>query len=307
MPADRASSLTVAEPARSPESADALVRAEAAQTVPDLYDAWLKLKLARGQSASAFAQEEKALSQRAEYLLRSVEAARSLSGPGASGGSSVLASGDPLGEFQRGAQRELEAARAALAERRAREEGVLAEQIAKVQQLLRQRVETMLALQPPQVTLLTQPVGSEQCLVQLARPEPEEAVALCLLLSGKLPTRRDAFFDDSIDELGAPPARFYVEEGVERSSFESADDEDSLVADPLRPFVPVKAFIPFRIPGHDFPRFRVVNRGPLAPVLARCASGGYQELMSRTQAELLSGYFIRLQVEGRLKLALRLG
>jgi hypothetical protein len=288
---------------------DALVRAGAAQTLPDLYDAWLKLKLAASSAAAQRKQEELALSQRAEYVLRSLEAARALE-PAApakkpKGKKGALAKDGGLADFERKAEAELAAARRALAERNAREEALFSEEIARVQAQLRKRVELSLRMQPPQVTLFAQPVGSSHSLVQLARPEPEAALLLCFLLSGRLPTRAEAFFDDAVDDLSEPPPRFYPEEGLSQVRLASADDEDALCADPSRHFVPFKGFFPLFIPGHDFPRFRIVNRGPLATVLAREKGGDYAELMARAHSELLSGYFIRLQVEGRIRLQLR--
>ena len=63
--------------------------------------------------------------------------------------------------------------------------------------------------------------------------------------------------------------------------------------------------IPFRLPDRDFPRFRLMNRGPVMEAEAREKGGAFSHLMSRDSAELLSGFLIKLKIEGRLDLSLR--
>ncbi len=293
--------------------ADALVRAQAGSTLVDLYDGLLHLRLARAQAAAERQRERERLDVRGELLLRTVESARAVQAapaqaaePEAAGGALQKAS-DPLAEFLAKAEDELAQARGALEERARREEEFFAGQVAQLEAALRERVDSMLAAHRPALDAVVQPVGREHALIQVTRPAPDDAVLIGFVLSGKLFTRYDAFFDDAIDDLSLEPARFYAEEGNPCARLPDVDAEDALCAEPGRAFVPAKGHISFRVPGHDFPRYRLVNRGPVAEVQARAAGGEYAPLMPRAAAELLSGYLLRLKLEGRLEVALRFG
>ncbi len=294
------------------EVADALVRARAASTLVDLYGAWLRLRVAQAASAAARAEESERLETRASFLLKSVESARALRppppDPAKRKAKGLKKADDAYAGFLASAESELAGARRALHERTEREEELFGRETAALQAGILERVEAVLGHRRPAVEACVQPVGSANALCHLARPGEEEAALLLgFVLSGKLPTHYDAFFDDSVDDLSLPPARFYEEDGASARPA-SVDVEDALVADPARAFVPVKGMIAFCLPERDFPRFRLVNRGPLSEVEAReSADGGYSQLLSREAAELLSGYLIRLQVEGRLELVLKVG
>ncbi|MGI5862798.1 MAG: hypothetical protein ACOX6T_12170 [Myxococcales bacterium] len=294
------------------EVADALVRARAAETLVDLYDAWLRLRVAQAASGAARAEESERLETRASFLLKSVESARALQpaqpAQAKRKGKALKKAEDPYAGFLAAAEAELTGARRALHERAEREEELFRRETATLQATIVERVEAILGHRKPAVEVFVQPVGSANALCHLARPGEEEAVLLLsFVLSGKLPTRYDAFFDDSVDDLALPPARFYEEDGASARPA-SVDVEDAIVSDPARAFVPVKGMIAFRLPEREFPRFRLINRGPLAELEARESAGAaYSHLVSREAAELLTGYFIRLQVEGRLELALKIG
>ena len=298
------------------EVGDALVRVRAAQTLVDLYDAWLRLRLARAASAAERAREAERLEVQARYLLKSVESARTIqpaspAAPAKKGGRKAAggkapAKADPYAAFLASAESELATARQTLQERSEHEERLFQREIEGVQARIKERVEATLVHGLPVVEAHLQPVGQDRALFHLRQPGSDEALLLGYVLSGKLPTRHDAFFDDSVDDLARPPARFYEEDGASARPA-TADDEDALTADPAREFVPVKGMIAFRLPDRDFPRFRLINRGPLAQIEAREGPGAYEQLLARESAELLSGYLIRLKVEGRLQLTLQVG
>jgi hypothetical protein len=291
---------------------DALVRVGAAQTLVDLYDGWLKLRLSRASASAERAAEAERLTLRAEYVLKSVANARQV-GVREDGAPAerlkrrarAVERSDPFAEFVSAAQAELLAARDALRARGLREERLFERELASVKAKLRARVQANLERSRPTVRAEVRPVGRDRSLVHVARPGDDEAVLLYYVLSGRLFTRYDAFFDDSVDDLSLGPARFYPDEGNECARFPSPDAEDAFCDDPRHLFLPVKGMMPFRIPGHDFPRFRLVNRGPMAEVEARSGPDPYTHLMPRAAAELLSGYLIRLKVERRLEVVLQ--
>jgi hypothetical protein len=298
------------------EVAEALVRAQAARGLEDLYDAWLRLRLARAASAAERSRESERLEVRAEYLLKSVESARQLEPaarpaakkaakkPKGRSSKALQPAADPFASFLESAQRELAAAREELAARASREEALFEEQIKAIRARIGEQVEATLAIHKPQVDAMVQPVGTDRAIFHTARPEGEDSLLLGYVLSGKLFTRYGAFFDDSVDDLSLPPALFYEDEGG-KARPGTVDEEDALALDPERELAPVKGMIAFRIPGHDFPRFRLLNRGPLAQIETRLEGGAYEQLLPREVAELLSGYLIRLEVEGRIALSMR--
>ena len=295
------------------EVQDALVRARA-EVLVDLYDGWQRLRIARAGAAAERAHEAVRLEQRASYMLRSIQTARELPMPrldvkalskqrGVSGAGEQRAFRDALAE----AHRDLAEARALLDRRTGNEERLFAQEIESVQQRILARADAMARCLPPRLCAQARSVGPERVLVHLERPESDAALLWSLVLAGKLPTRYDAFFDDAVDDLALPPARFYAEEGEGCARPDGADAEDALALDSTRGFVPVKGMMAVAVPGHDFPRFRIINRGPLAQVEARERGGAYENLLARAAAELFTGYLIRLRVEKRLELSLALG
>lgn len=297
----------LAVPAHVDGVSEALVRARGDALV-DLYAGWRELTIARASAAAERARELERVEARAQVVLNSVQAARSLGAPSAeapAGGEALVAGADPLAAFVATATRELEEAKAALARRAEEEERFFAEAIAGTRERVRAHADLLLVQHRPRVEAQVQPVGKDRSLVHLGRLEPQDVVLLGYVLSGRLLTRYDAFFDDAVDEVGQEPARFYAEEGNERTRFERPEDEEALIDEPGRLFLPAKGMLPFAVPGRAFPRFRLVNRGPVIEAEARSEGGAYEHLMPRASAELLSGYLIRLQLEGRLELALK--
>lgn len=298
--------------------AEALARTRA-ETLADLYDGWRGLVLARAAAAAERAREAERLDVRGQLLLGSVEAARELTrapatapakakkgrGRGRKAAAKALAPADPLGGFIAQSQQELAAARAALEARAQDEERFFAAEIERTKAAIQARAEAQLALAPPRVEAQVQPVGRDRSLVHLARLEPDALVLLAYVLSGKLFTRYGAFFDDSVDEVGGEPPRFFADDGNARTRFDDVEDEEALFQAPDRVFVPAKGFFAVRVPGHAFPRFRAVNRGPVIEVEARAEGGAYEHLMPRASAELFSGLLIKLKLERRIELSLR--
>ncbi|MGC4114290.1 MAG: hypothetical protein QM765_06675 [Myxococcales bacterium] len=290
--------------------AEALARARG-ENLADLYDAWRDLLIAQASAAAARSREAEALEVRAQMLIKSVESARALSlgapvgeekpkkGKKTGGKKKVAAkpdaaalavagaasAADPLAGFIAESQKELDASRKALSARTTDEERFFASELAQVKERLRARASSLLVSHQPRLEVRVQPVGKERSLVHVTRPEPQDLVLVAFLLSGKLFTRFDAFFDDSVDELGLEPARFYAEEGNPTVRFDRIEDEEALLFDPQRVFVPAKGMFAFQAPGHAFPRFRLMNRGPVLEAEARDQGGAYENLMPRASAE----------------------
>lgn len=290
------------------EVRDALVRA-GGEALADLYDGWARLRSAQARAAAERGREADRLEQRGSYVLRSIESARSLGeGPAGprSGKKAALAAAGAYRGATAEARREMAGARSLLKRRSREEERFFASAIGAVKRRILERADAMARALPPRLSAQAQPVGRGAVLLHLERPSPDEALLWSRALSGKLFTRYEAFFDDSVDDLALGPARLYAEEGCSDARPGSADAEDRVALDLAGPFAPVKGLIALRVPGHDFPRFRVVNRGPLAEVEARDEGSDYANLLPRPAAELFTGYLIRLRMEKKLDLALQL-
>ncbi len=292
------------------EVEEALVRARAAALLEDLYDARGRLVRASQALAAERAQEIARIERKSEIFLNSVATARALAqgdsaaphqAPGARAAPIEKRAADPYAAFLGSAERELAAARAQLDARAAKERELFTAEIARASDAIARCAQSMLAVHAPRAALSIQTVGRTHAVAWMDRPTPDDAVLLCYLLSGRLPTHYDALFDDALDDLALVPATFFAEEGfVARPS--SDDEAEALCQQPDRAFVPFKAMIPFRLPDRDFPRLRFVNQGPVLQLVAREARGNYESLMPLATAEAVAGLLIRLQVEGRIAL-----
>lgn len=287
------------------EAQEALVRARAATLIEDLYDARGRLLKAREALAAERERERARLLSQAEIFLRSVTSAREqgarVPAPGEDAAGLRKEGADPYAAFLDKAKAELARARDGLDARGVQEEAFFAAEIARVSDELAGRVRALLDRHAPRVAFSIQPVGSAHAVAWMERPSPDDAVLITFLLSGHLPTRYGALFDDAIDALDLAPATFFAEEGFAARPA-TLDEADALCLSEGRLFVPFKAMIPFRLPDLDFPRLRFVNQGPLLQLVAREVGEDYAPLMPIATAEAVAGRLIRLQVEGAIAL-----
>ena len=306
------------------EAEEALLRLKAATLLEDLYDARLRLLESFAALKREMGAEKARLEQQAQIFIRSVESARRL---GAAGADSPLHStqpvqpeenaaapaapeetsrlslpqeSDPYAGFLTAARGRLDAAEQALSARETAAAEVFRNSLSEAEARIREQVRGLLKNHAPRVGLTLQPVGRENAVAWIDRPSPDDAVLLYALLSGCLPTRYDALFNDAVDDPALEAPTFFEEDGFPARP--SLDEGDELSVRPAESFVPFKAHIPFRLPGQDFPRFRLLNQGPVIQLLARERGQSYAPLMSLETAESACGLFIRLQVEGKIAL-----
>jgi hypothetical protein len=252
---------------------------------------------AKGKSKSKSASKSKA---------KPKSKSKSKSEPDSKSDSSALTALDPLQAFHAQARAELEKAQASLNEREQREESAFQAQEEQLQALLRDRVDAHLKVHKPKLALTVHPVGKERVLIQVERPNDEDAMLLLRLLRGQLPTRWGFFSDDAVEDPIRGPARLYPDIGVQDVWPSDADAEDDAVARPGA-FSPVRVQLPFSVPGFEFPRFRLVHRGPVAEFESRRRGEPYGPLMPREDGEKLTGYLLRLKLAGTLELELEVG
>ena len=277
------------------------------ESLPALYAAWLELRLARAAAVVALQREEQQLTRKADYLLKTVAAARDLPTLPATRSTSKKGRGlskpDPLAAFHAQAQEELDAGRKALQLRARREDKQAQALDARVRKALLQRADAHLSIHRPHLAVTAHPVGAAQVMLEVARFGDEDAVLLTRLLHGRLPTRWGFFADDTTEDLARGPARFYADEGLTALHPADASAEDAVLHGP-GPFLPLRGLIPFTIPGKPWPRFRLVHHGPIAQVEARPEGGAYAHVLQREDGELLTGHLLRLKLAGKLQLTL---
>lgn len=295
---------------KSPE-ASALAVALESESLQALFSAWLELRLQRAQVLAQNARELDQLDQRAQLVLKAVEAARNLPEAAVapkkrtkrSKASKLPALPDGLAEFHRQAEAELANARKDLRQRMEAEARETTKLEARVRRALLARADQHLAIHKPRIQLTVHPVGKAQALLEVAAFGDEDAVLLMRLLSGKLPTRWGFFADDAVEDLARGPARLYPDEGNAELWPAHAEAEDAILF-PGGDFVPARQQIPFAIAARAFPRFKLVHHGLIAQVEARHDGEPYSHLLRREDGELLAGYLLRLRVAGKLELLL---
>lgn len=283
----------------------ALARMRGMETLEAAYEAWLELKLEHAAARVRLQEEHERLEQQGAFLVGSVRAAsqETSSSPGL-----VRAGAAPLDAFLREAEEKLRHARDALARRREEMEAAHAEAFAEVRATILDRVRRYQEGTRPVLELTLHGVGATRAILHARRVSGDEAVLLCYLFCGRIPSRYGFLFDDSTEDVSLPPAPLYPDEEVPPSEIrpDAAQLEARVRAEgevlPLKGFLPV--FVPRPGGGEDF--FRFLQRGPVMEV--EVAEGpAFRGILSREEAERFAGHLLRLKLEGRIELDIRTG
>jgi hypothetical protein len=278
----------------------ALARMRGMETLEAAYEAWLELKLEHGAARLRFQQEQERLTQQGAFLVGAVRAA----GEEASGSPGLVKAGaSPLDGFLREAEEKVGRAREALARQEEATEAAFREALAEVRATIQDRVRRYLEGTRPKLELVLHRVGATRTILHARRVAEDDAVLLCYLLTGRIPTRYGFLFDDSTEDVSLPPPPLYAEEGVAQA--EVRPDAKQLEARLREPgeVLPLKGFLPVFVPrpggGEDF--FRLLQRGPVME--AEVAEGGaFRHILAREEAERFAGHLLRLKLEGRIEL-----
>lgn len=262
------------------------------QTLRDLYDRWLRSKLAHATWRADWRRRSDTLGAKARYLRGTLEAARRF-----------VAASDAVDGLAAGAELDCDAAARALEEERAaetrrfqRESRAFAKALGRMADRYAEHYVVPLRFRVHPI----QAKSSEgRCVVQVDEIGPDDAVLLVRALTGKLPTRYGFYNDDAVTDLGGPPARWYVEDGVPAAILDDVERADREVGR-RGGLLAVRTMIPIRVPGHDFPRFRIVARGRVGELESRGEGAPYANRIAPADLELLSGYLISLRFAGRV-------
>lgn len=284
-----------------PEGArSALARMRSIETLEAAYDAWLEVKLEHAASRLRFQEEHERLAQQGAFLVGAVRAA----GVEASDSPALVQAGaSPLDGFLREAEAKVTRAREVLAKQQEESETFFQDALLEARTTIRDRVRRYQEGTRPTLELVLHRVGATRTILHARRVAEDDAVLLCFLFTGRIPTRYGFLFDDSTEDVSLPPAPLYADEGV--ASAEVRPDAASLEARLRGPgdALPLKSFLPVFVPrpggGEDF--FRLLQRGPVMEV--ELAEGStFRNVLAREEAERFAGHLLRLKLEGRIEL-----
>lgn len=296
-----------AEPAAvGRESPEALVaRMRGLETLETAYEAWLALKLEHGAARERFREERERLDQQGSFLIGAVRAAGVEPKPGTE---AALVQASAADGFLRQAEERLARTRAELERQEAESEAVFQKAFSELRATLTERIQRFLVATRPSLKLLLRKVGATRSILHVARVGGDEAVLLCYLFSGRIPSRYGFLFDDSTEDVSLPPAPLYPDEGV--TAAEVRPDAAVLEARLRAPgeVLPLKGFLPLFVPrpegGEHF--FRMLQRGPVMEV--EVADGeAFRNILSREEAERFAGHLLRLKLEEKIELEIEAG
>lgn len=281
-----------------------LARLRTQENLETAYEAWLELRLEHGAAKLRFQEERERLDQQGAFLVGAVRAAGVEPKPGSEPG--ILPAG--ADSFLRGAEARLSQAREELARKEADSEAFYQQAFSEIRSTLTDRIRRYLAASRPGLKLLLRKVGATRSILHLARVGHDEALLLCFLLSGRIPSRYGFLFDDSTEDVSLPPAPLYPDEGVaERDTRPDATVLEARLGAPGE-VLPLKGFLPLFVArpsgGEDF--FRLLQRGPVMEV--EVADGtAFRNILSREEAERFAGHLLRLKLEGKIELEIEAG
>lgn len=285
-------------------ASEALARLRSLETLETAYEAWLELKQEHGGARLRFREERERLDQQGSFLVGAVRAAGVEPKPGAEPG--IMPAGAE--SFLRGAEARLAQAREELGRKEADSEASYQKAFEEIRATITDRVQRYLEASRPRLQLLLRKVGTTRSILHVARVGGDEAVLLCFLFSGRIPSRYGFLADDSTEDVSLPPAPLYPDEGVDPRDIRP--DAIALEARlgvpgqvlPLKGFIPV--FIPRPAGGADF--FRMLQRGPVLEV--EVADGStFRNILSREESERFAGHLLRLKLEEKIELEIEAG
>jgi hypothetical protein len=301
MPAVEAEPVPVGS--QSPQAV--LARMRSLETLETAYEAWLELKLEHGASRVRFREERERLDQQGSFLIGAVRAAGVEPKPGTEAG---LVQASAADGFLRQAEERLARTREELSRREAESEAVFQTAFSEIRATLTERIRRYLAASRPSLKLLLRKVGSTRSILHVARVGGDEALLLCYLFSGRIPSRYGFLFDDSTEDVSLPPAPLYADEGVTAADVRpSAAALEARLRAPAE-VLPIKGFLPLFVPrpdgGEHF--FRMLQRGPVMEV--EVAEGeAFRNILSREEAERFAGHLLRLKLEEKIELEIEAG
>lgn len=290
-------------PPASSAGGSVLERLAMSQGIEAGYEVWQELREHHRAALARLADERRKLEHQGEFVLGAVRAVRD--GGAQPGSEALTVTGGGLDAFLSDASQQLEAAKRELEAAAQASNEKWQTSFEQVRQDVLGRVTRTLKLAPPKLRLRLRALSADQRILHVDRPGPDESVLLCLLFTGKLPSRYGYLFDDSTDDLRTAPPQLYPDEGVAPDAVRPDPDALTALLKGPHPVLPVKGLLPFEVvtlSGVSLTA-RLVERGPVmeaevADLLA------FRNVLTRDEAERIAGYLLKLKLEGKLQLEL---
>lgn len=286
----------------------ALALSRSLETIESTYEAWDEVRAAHARNRLRFDQERRRLDEQGELLLGAVRSAAELPPPPPSAPQpdALVAATDAtaVDHFVTEARARLETARVRLAAEEKAAAEAYQRAAAQLRATARERIEARARLAPPHVRLFPRTVAPDHRILHLERPGPDDALALFFTFTGRIPSRYGALFDDSTDDVFTGPTSLYPDEGVPSEELRPSPMRLRLLLDAQPEVWPLKGYLLLAISAAEGPRFvRWVSRGPVLE--AELEEGyGFRNLLSREEAEQITGALLKLKLAGRLELEL---
>jgi hypothetical protein len=267
--------------------AQALVRARSVETLEALYAAWAELNASAVTARKKWKEERQRLEEQGALLLGAMRAAAG----------STPAAGDGLVLAAREAETRLSLVKSEFARQVAAADATLTQKLERLRAELFERVKRQSTVSRPAFRLAVRNVG-ERRILHARRLNDDDAVVALFAFTGRIPSRFGYLGDDSTDDVMAAPPSLYADEGL-------TDVRPNAVA--LRGILndraqmwPVKGQLPL-MQGERFVRW--IARG--AVLEAELADGeGWRNLLTREEAEQLTGLLLSLKLAGKLEFEL---
>jgi len=283
-----------------PPKTDAAALSVRSETIESAYEAWEELREHHRAALARLSEERRKLEQQGEFVLGAVRAARDASQPqGTGNGHALVASGSQLDDYLNESSKKLEQAKKELEAAAEASAAKWEESFAKLRAEVRARVQRQLEHAKPRLALRVRALAGDKRILHVDRPGPDEAVLLCFLFTGRLPSRYGYLFDDSTDDLRETPPTLYAEEGVLPAHVRPDAHALEQLLDSKSEVLPLKGMLPMRLPT----LLRLVERGPIME--AEVADGvGFRNVLSREEAERIAGHLLKMKLEGWIQLEL---
>jgi len=294
--------------------AQAVALSRSLETIESAYDAWEELREALSRSRQRFGDERRRLDEEGELLVGAVRALTDRKipppPPSAPVPDTLVAANDAAAadQFLAEARARLDEAKGRVIREAAVAEAAFERAFADVRATARARIEARARVAAPKIRLLPRSVDPEHRILHLERPSPEDAIVLFFVLTGRIPSRYGAPFDDSTDDVFVGPTMLYPDEGIAADELRPSAQRLHLLLDAQPAVWPLKGYLLQSLPPVDgHARFvRWLARG--AVFEAELEDGyGFRNVLSREEAELITGGLLRLKLAGRLELELGRG
>lgn len=287
-------------------AAEALERLRTLETLKDAYQAWAELRALYDRARASWAEERTRIEGQGAFLLGAVRAARDFAQPQGPGAALARPGGD-VDAFIARTEARLAAAKQKLDAGVMGAEAGWAQALAEARDTVRGRVERTVQHARPALRLLLRSLAQNRRILHLERLTGDAPVLVHAVLSGAIPSRYDFLFDDSTDDVAQPPAPLYAEEGVTAADARGPPQRQVALLAAAQGVFPSKGIIPFKVPQPAASlSVRFLQRGPVAE--AEVVEGAaWRSVLSVEEAEVIAGWLIKLQLEGKLSVTLARG